>query len=74
MAHAMASSHYVVLSGGESMNLLCPWCGSVITDPDDYEWGNREGLTAECGECGNEFVLSRRIDVSYRAEKPKAHR
>jgi hypothetical protein len=43
----------------------CPECGQIETDPEDHNWGSREDLVTSCGECGADYVLIRRVSVSY---------
>ena len=47
----------------------CPECDEMIHDLDDHDWGSREDIVASCGSCGKDFVLSRRVSVSYSAAR-----
>jgi len=47
----------------------CPACNEPCRDPDDHDWGIREELVTSCDSCGKDFVLSRRVSVSYSASK-----
>ena len=50
----------------------CPECGARQTDLWDYEWGTREELTASCGSCGADYLLSREVAVDYYAHSLRA--
>lgn len=46
----------------------CPVCGKALRDLWDYDWSTREELVASCGSCDAEFLLTRLVSVTYRAE------
>jgi hypothetical protein len=52
-----------------SDRVLCPECEKVQGDLWDYEWGQKESLVATCGECGADYLLTRRVSVTYSAER-----
>jgi len=58
-----------------SEEVLCPECGESQGDLWDYDWGSRECLAAQCGECGADYTLMRHVSVRYEARKllPKAN-
>lgn len=45
--------------------VLCPECGAQHSDLWDFEWGSRETIEIECGECGTDLALHMRTSVSY---------
>jgi len=46
---------------------MCPDCGEKQPNMDDYDWGSREEVTATCNSCGRDYILSRKVSVSYGA-------
>ena len=61
------SDDHETRSQGET--IACPWCGHRITDLWDYEWGSRETITSDCGECSKPISISRNVSVDYRATR-----
>ena len=51
-----------------SDTVKCPTCGEIQRDLWDCDWGSREELTASCGSCGADYMLSRTVSVSYEAK------
>lgn len=43
-------------------NIKCPYCG--FEDYDSWEFDQDKGTT-ECGDCGEEFNVTRDIEVTY---------
>ncbi len=52
-----------------SDEILCPECNARQKDLWDHEWGSREELVTSCGTCGADYVLLRRVSVSYEARR-----
>ena len=48
--------------------IACPHCGHTMRDLWDYEWGSREIINVECGECEKSFALVMHVSVSYTAK------
>lgn len=49
----------------------CPHCGEPQTDLWDYDWGNREQIKTECGDCGKPVIIARDVSVAYEVTLPK---
>lgn len=50
----------------------CPFCGKLLKDLWDYNWGDREELRDDCGHCGKAICIVRRVSVSYEVLPDKA--
>lgn len=45
--------------------IVCPYCGYEFSD----SWEHNDYDSAECGECGEEFILYVETSVTYSTEK-----
>ena len=54
---------------GNRDEVSCPECGEAQGDLWDYDWGQRESLTASCWSCGKDYVLVRHVSAWYEARR-----
>jgi endogenous inhibitor of DNA gyrase (YacG/DUF329 family) len=47
----------------------CPHCGESQGDLWDHDWGTREEVRTECGECGKAVTLTRTVDYAMRKDE-----
>jgi hypothetical protein len=50
-----------------SNSVVCPHCRKTITDLDEWELGDEESESAECGFCEKPIVIACSISVTYSA-------
>jgi len=46
--------------------IVCPYCGYIITDSWDFD---KDSGRLDCYECGKEFTYERDYDITYITEK-----
>lgn len=44
---------------------ICPHCGGITTDVEELELPQEDCEVMECGECGEEFAITKYVDVVY---------
>ena len=47
----------------------CPECDALQRDLWDYDFGSREEMAVDCGSCGADYLLVRRVSVDYEARR-----
>jgi transcription elongation factor Elf1 len=50
-------------------NIVCPHCGKEDNDSWEVQPGEEDLGVIECGYCGEEFIASRIIDITYCTRK-----
>ncbi len=48
---------------------ICPWCGHEH-GPWDWDLNDTEGVESRCDSCGESFVTTRNVTVTYDTRKP----
>ena len=49
---------------------VCPHCGAEMADAWEYQLLDGDSEVVDCGRCGQQYKMTRNIDVTYSTAKP----
>jgi transcription elongation factor Elf1 len=47
---------------------VCPYCGDVDDSAWELDFGNGSDMVTNCGNCGEDYVITREIEITYTTE------